>query len=272
MGPKTGAATDYRNYSPVQGQPIPGDRSLPDYNGVNVYGDESEYFNTKAQMTIHSKLFAGHRPQKTFVWHKLQANCLIIHGVTRTGYNENTLTDYKAYNFKASAGFYYKFSDNVTASMTGNFGKTNTIYTGTDRYNLQAVQIGQYKAEVTGKNFYVRAYTTQENAGSSSDMVVTADYINEAYAPTKTVWAPTYMAIIYSFLPGAVLQGLPDNQAYAFASQQPGILPIRTDSNPAQPAFNNALNTIKKTPIPKGGEFIDRTNLYAGKPCTIFLI
>ena len=25
-------------------------------------------------------------------------------GVTRTGYNENTLTDYKAYNFKASAG------------------------------------------------------------------------------------------------------------------------------------------------------------------------
>ncbi len=70
-----------------------------------------------------------------------------------------------------------KLSDNTTASLTGNFGKTNTIYTGTDRYNLQDVTIGQYKAEVTGKNFYVRAYTTQENAGNSSDMVVTADFI-----------------------------------------------------------------------------------------------
>ena len=76
--------------------------------------------------------------------------------VSRTGYNENTLTDYKAYNFKASAGLYYKLSDNTTASITGNFGKTSTIYTGTDRYSLQNVTIGQYKAEVAGKNFYVQ--------------------------------------------------------------------------------------------------------------------
>ncbi len=94
------------------------------------------------------------------------------------------LTNYKAYNFKASGGLYYKISDNTTASLTGNFGETNTVYTGTDRYNLQNVTIGQYKAEVTGKNFYVRAYTTQENAGNSYDMVVTGDYMNEAYAPT----------------------------------------------------------------------------------------
>ncbi len=114
-------------------------------------------------------------------------------GVTRTGYAENTLTNYKAYNFKASGGLYYKISDNTTASLTGNYGVTNTVYTGTDRYNLQNVTIGQYKAEVTGKNFYVRAYTTQENAGNSYDMVVVGDYMNEAYAPTATVWAPTYM-------------------------------------------------------------------------------
>ncbi|HCL84822.1 MAG TPA: TonB-dependent receptor, partial [Chitinophagaceae bacterium] len=33
-------ATDYRNYSPVKGTPISGNRSQPDYNGVNSYGDE----------------------------------------------------------------------------------------------------------------------------------------------------------------------------------------------------------------------------------------
>ena len=264
IGAKDWSATDYRNYSPAQGQPIPGDRSLPNYDGVNVYGDESEYFNTKAQMTNIVNSLPDTDPRKPFLA-QIAGQLPDNSGVARTGYNENTLTDYKAYNFKASAGFYYKFSDNVTASITGNFGKTNTIYTGTDRYNLQAVQIGQYKAEVTGKNFYVRAYTTQENAGSSSDMVVTADYINEAYAPTKTVWAPTYMATFIPFYAGAVLQGLPYNQAYSFASQQARDTADKNRFQPGTASFNNALNTIKKTPIPKGGEFIDKTNLYAGE-------
>ena len=37
-------ATDYRNYSPVKGTPISGNRSQPDYNGVNSYGDENDFF------------------------------------------------------------------------------------------------------------------------------------------------------------------------------------------------------------------------------------
>jgi outer membrane receptor protein involved in Fe transport len=259
---KDWTATNYSNFSPIQGQPIAGDRSLPNYNGVNVYGDESEYFNAKVQMTNYvNSLPPALQAQLLPLVATLPDNA----GVTRTGYNENTLTDYKAYNFKASAGFYYKFSDDVTASISGNFGMTNTIYTGTDRYNLQAVQIGQYKAEVTGKNFYVRAYTTQENAGSSSDMVVTADYINEAYAPTASVWAPAYMGkFIPSYVGAITVLGLPPNLAYLAASK---LARDSADMNRFQPGtanFNNALNTIKKTPIPNGGEFIDKTNLYAG--------
>src|SRR5450631_1145536 len=51
---KDWTATDYRNFSPVQGTPIPGNRSLPNYNGVNTYGDESEYFNVKDQYNAQS--------------------------------------------------------------------------------------------------------------------------------------------------------------------------------------------------------------------------
>jgi hypothetical protein len=189
-------------------------------------------------------------------------------GVTRTGYNENTLTDYKAYNFKASAGLYYKLTDQTTLSLTGNFGQTNTIYTGTDRYNLQAVQIGQYKAEIAGKNFYGRLYTTQENAGTSTDMVVTADYINEAYSPSggPTGWAAQY---INAFIP-VYAQDLATNPtdpsaAYLAAS---GFARATADKNrflPGTAAFNSALSTISKTPIPNGGEFVDKTDLYVGE-------
>src|ERR1700681_2356356 len=44
---KDWAGTDYRNFSPLQGNPIPGDRSLTDYNGINSYGDENAFFTVK---------------------------------------------------------------------------------------------------------------------------------------------------------------------------------------------------------------------------------
>jgi outer membrane receptor protein involved in Fe transport len=260
---KDWTATNYSNFSNYLGQPIAGNRTLPDYNGVNVYGDENAYFNVQQQLLTAAAAEPDpvKKAQLTALGNATPANS----GVSRTGYNENTLTDYKAYNFKASAGLYYKLSDNTTASLTGNFGETNTIYTGTDRYNLQNVRIGQYKAEVAGKNFYVRLYTTQENAGNSSDMVVTSDYINEAYAPTQSVWAPNYLnayAVAFGTLLG---QGVSPANAYIPASTSARAYADQNRYLPGTTAFNNALNTIKKTPIPYGGEFIDQTNLYVGE-------
>jgi outer membrane receptor protein involved in Fe transport len=258
---KDWAAASQSNYSPFQGQPIAGNRSLPDYNGVNVYGDEN-YFSLPGALRAIAQLVPD--PEKTeldSVAARTPANAL----VTRTGYNENTLTDYKAYNFKAAAGLYYKLSDNTTASLMGNFGLTNTIYTGTDRYNLQNVQIGQYKAEVSGQHFYVRAYTTQENAGSSTDMVVTADYINEAYSPTATVWAPTYAVTYAKAFLEAEAGGATPAQAYGPASMAARAVADQNRLQPGTAAFNDALNNIKKTPIPNGGEFIDQTDLYVGE-------
>ncbi len=266
---KDWTATNYSNYSPLQGSPITGDRSLPNYNGVNTYGDENEFFtitgglNSAAQQyldmqTHQDSLIAGGLQQ---IAKASPQNA----GVTRTGYAENTLTNYKAYNFKASGGLYYKISDNTTASLTGNFGETNTVYTGTDRYNLQNVTIGQYKAEVTGKNFYVRAYTTQENAGNSYDMVVVGDYMNEAYAPTATVWAPTYIGAYAQSFGAALLAGQNPSQAYVTASAFARTTADQNRYLPGTAAFNTAFNTIKQTPIPNGGKFEDQTNLYVGE-------
>jgi outer membrane receptor protein involved in Fe transport len=291
---KDWTATDYRNYSPLQGTPITGDRNLPNYNGVNTYGDESEYFNVKAQYTNISTGYAAQSAQAKAAGDAAAAagdNVLAAQyyaasrqaagaaqqtgqiagatpknsGVTRTGYAENTLTDYKAYNFKASAGLYYKLNDNTTASITGNFGSTNTIYTGTDRYSLNKVTIGQYKAEVAGKNFYVRAYTTQENAGDSYDMVATATLLNEAYSPTASVWAPTYLATYGPAFGAALLAGQSPDQAYATASAAARNTADVNRYKPGTSAFNNAVDSLKKLAIPYGGKFNDRTNLYVGE-------
>lgn len=260
---KDWTATNYSNYSPYQGTPIAGDRSLPDYNGVNVYGDESAFF------TVYNGLESAAAQYDAAGDHTTAAQLRGIasltpknSGVTRTGYNENSLTNYKAYNLKVSAGMYYKVSDNTTVSLTGNFGSTNTIYTGTDRYNLQNTRIGQYKAEVAGKNFYARAYTTQENAGNSYDMIATATLINESYSPTATVWAPTYIGTYAQAFGAALGAGQTPAQAYVTASAAARANADKNRYQPGSAAFNNSLDSLKKLAIPAGGKFNDQTNLY----------
>jgi outer membrane receptor protein involved in Fe transport len=259
-------ANDQRNFSPLQGQPIPGDRSLPNYNGINVYGDESPYFNVQDQLNAASaQAAAAGDPSLAAQLKGLAQATPANSGVTRTGYAENTLTDYKAYNFKASAGLFYKLTNNTTASLTGNFGSASTVYQGTDRYSLKDVRIGQYKAEVAGKHFYIRAYTTQENAGNSYDMVAAATLLNEAYAPTATVWAPNYLNAYALAFGTALGGGASPNAAYSAASASARAYADMNRLQPGTAAFNKSLDSIKNLPIPFGGKFNDQTNLYVGE-------
>ncbi|HLI92519.1 MAG TPA: TonB-dependent receptor, partial [Puia sp.] len=185
--------------------------------------------------------------------------------VTRTGYAESALTNYRADNFKVYGGLYYKVTPGSTLSLIGNWGTASTIYQGTDRYSLKDVRIGQYKLELTGQHYYVRAYTTQENAGNSYDMVAVATLMNEKYAPTATVWGPTYIgAYAQSF--GADLQaGQDPATAYANASAVARGAADQNRLQPGSPAFNQAFNTLKQQAIPYGGKFNDQTNLYVGE-------
>jgi outer membrane receptor protein involved in Fe transport len=258
-------ATDNRNYVPSTGQITSDGRSLPSYDGINVYGDESAYFNVQQQLNLASKqAAAGGNPLLAAQLAGLAAATPANSNVTRTGYAESTLTNYNAYNLKLAGGLYYKLAPTTTLSLTGNFGSASTVYQGTDRYSLKDVKIGQYKAEVAGKHFYVRAYTTQENAGSSYDMVAVATLLNEAYAPTAQVWAPTYINT-YAGAFGAALQGgASPTAAYATASAAARTAADANRFQPGTAAFNTAVDSLKKLAIPSGGKFNDQTDLYVG--------
>ncbi|HET6252431.1 MAG TPA: TonB-dependent receptor [Puia sp.] len=273
-------ASDYRNYVPVTGA-ITGDtRSLPNYDGINVYGDESAYFNVQKELQAISAQYAaaanaaamaGNAPlaaqyqveaQQTG---QLAAATPANSNVTRTGYTENTLTTYRADNFKVYGGLYYKVAPTATLSLIGNFGEASTIYQGTDRYSLKDVKIGQYKVELTGQHYYVRAYTTQENAGNSYDMVAVATLLNEAYAPTATVWAPNYLNAYAQAFGADLLAGQSPTTAYANASAVARGYADQGRLTPGTAAFNTAADSLKKLAIPMGGKFNDQTDLYVGE-------
>lgn len=264
-----------------------GRNSDPAYNGVNLYGDE--YISQIPDMLTLSNLILGGATQQYIAAYEAQSGGVppsqaqinsylssnpstqpfyvgVQNGiikkqyVTRTGYREADIIDPTTRNIKISAGLYYKITDKLTASVTGNFGTGNTVYTGSDRYALKNLKIGQYKVELKSKNWFLRGYTTQENAGDAYNATVNTELLNEAWKPSVNIanlagsWYPQYVANYV----GAVLGGMDDATAHNFARGQADVgRPL-----PGSTRFNQLFDSIAKLPIPQGGRFLDKSNLY----------
>ncbi len=260
-------------------------QSDPNYDGVNVFGDEaSTSMNSFAQAvvaqasaaaipTITQQIaaqcgctptqamvsgalanFLSTNPQTQPFYVGMQKGVFGSQFVSRTGYYEKDLVDYNSYDLKLTGGLYYKIKENVEASLLGYFGTGTTVYTGADRYALKNLKMGQYKAEVKGSNWFLRAYTTQENSGDSYTATTAALFINRAWKSDQA-WFGTYTGT-YA---GAILQGATTDQAQAIA---------RTAADqgrylPGSPEFNTAFKNATSTTINNGGaKFDDATDLY----------
>lgn len=253
----TGVGTD--------GKVIAGTRSTdPNYNGVNLYGDE-----TSVNITGSSSNFLGGAAQQIIALNPAAAPAvqaiLATEGskpflVSRTGYREIEMINNTTVNAKLSGGLYYKITPATEASFIVNYGTGNSVYTGSDRYSLKNLKIAQYKLEVRGSNWFIRSYTTRENSGDAYNATITTQLFNEAWKPSYNAanaagsWFPQYAGAYLQ----ARLQGAAPTAANLIARSNADIgRPV-----PGSDQFNNLLGQVTSVPIPKGGKFLDRTNLY----------
>lgn len=188
--------------------------------------------------------------------------------LSRTGYNENDLVDYNNYNIKLNGALHYKINNNIEASISANFGQGTTVYTGSDRYSIKNLRIGQYKAELKGKNWFLRAYTTQENSGDAFTATTAAVAINRSWksdADWFNQYITNYSAAYFGLAPGipsSVVGNVQSADAFARGIADAGrLMPGTTAFNQA---YNNAITTnISKGGINQGGaKFNDQTSLY----------
>ncbi|HTI11290.1 MAG TPA: TonB-dependent receptor [Puia sp.] len=219
--------------------PIGGTRtSDPNYNGVNVYGDETS-------VNLYPSVPVAYRPLLPIGTTSLY--------VSRTGYKEKDVIDPSTKDLRLTGGLYYKFTPHLMLSLTGNYGTGNTVYTGSDRYSLRNLKMGQYKLELRADRWFLRAYTTQENSGQAYNATVTTQLFNEAWSPSTT-WYNTYLTTLL----GARAQGADwttSNQAARAAADV-----NRPQAGSAQ--FKSIFDQVRAKPIPTGGLFVDRTNMY----------
>lgn len=185
----------------------------------------------------------------------LRNNVVPNESVTRTGYQEKDLVDYDTHSFKTLSSLHYKFNSTVEAIAQANWGSGTSVYTGSDRYSLRKFNLGQYKLELKGNDFFVRAYTTQERSGDAYNATLLGTYMNEYSNPSST-WFPEYTAAYAQ----ARLSGATDAQASVAARQ----FADRNRVQPGSAKFESLKSDITSRTIgPAGGaKFQDKTNMY----------
>ena len=240
-------ATDYRNTR--NGEMVSGDRNSDrNYNGVNVYGDAASANMKGVAQTLEGLgLIPG------------GASALIpSESISRTGYNEKDLMDYgvKSVKFGASLNYRPFGDDRLEVIWNSKVGTGTTQYLGGQKYSIKNFLMQQHKLEVRGKNFFVRGYTTSEDAGDSYNTLFAALNINRAWKDDST-WFGEYTG---AYLQGT-LGGLNSDQAHAVARQTAETGRFE----PGSAEFNAAFDRITTDPdLITGAKFRDQTKLYHG--------
>lgn len=222
------------------------------YNGLNVYGDEvSQNLKTVAgllEITINPTTGEPYLPAG--------ANALTPDvSISRTGYNEQDLTDYEAKSIKADWGLYYRpWENDFEIQYVGKAGTGTTLYQGLNRYNIENFFQEQHKLEIRNDNFFLRGYVVADKAGDSYDMVFTGVNINRAWKPDLN-WFAEYAGTYVL----ATLGGATNTEAHGAARAQ-------AESGrylPGTPEFEAAFNrSINDPDLRTGSKFQDASKYY----------
>jgi outer membrane receptor protein involved in Fe transport len=244
-------AGDNRNVTrsgPFLGTVVPGTRATdPNYDGMNIYGDE-----TTLDLNLVLNGIAGQAP---FLAPYISTLTGSANPVSRTGYSERQVTNPNSTNIRLGGSFNYKITNSLEAIFSGFFGAGNTVYTGSDRYSILDLKMGQYKLELKHKNWSVRAYTTQERAGQSYNATIATRLFNEAWKPSQQWYTEYGQAYL-----GGMLNGMSSINAHNMARSAADV--GRPAAGSAQ--FQRIYDSVRLRPISKGGGLlVDKTNLYA---------
>ncbi|HRH84409.1 MAG TPA: TonB-dependent receptor [Bacteroidia bacterium] len=265
------------NYSPTE-QSRNTSYNPGGYDAVNVYGDEdingTDYKN-----------FPGAFPG--------------LMSFNRKGYREEDLVDYNSNNTKAGLALHYMITPMVEVIASSNYGTGTTIYQGDNRYSLKNIKFLQNRVEVREKDkWFVRAYSTSEDAGQSYDAYFTAlllqrsaksdghwknDYenfwngnYNLSYIrklpgfPPPPGFGPAYVQWLQSVNP-FLLNNYYDSLVYYHQQAQAYASGVGNPQNqnlaffePGTARFDSAFNAItsRKSYSEGGSRFYDKSKLY----------
>ena len=161
-------------------------------NEVNRYGDLEVDVNLTeivTQLQYDESLTLDeqndYKSLNTYMWFYPIAQPGTI-TINAPGYMESELSDNRVESIKASMGLYYKFTDSLQLSYLPKWGQGSAVYQGSNRYAIKDITAFQHKLELTGHNFFLKGYSTYEDAGNSYDIVFTGINLSKLAAVDYT--------------------------------------------------------------------------------------
>lgn len=208
------------------------------YDAVNRYGDEYNSANDNSALSFS-------RPGLGISY--------------RTGYEESQIVDYNTHNLKLNAAVHYKVTPKVELILSSNFGNGTTVYQGDNRYSLKDIYFYQQRVEVRQEDkFFIRAYTTSEDAGNSFDAFVTALLLQNS-AKSDARWAQDYRNYYSGNYPN-LIRSFPN---YPQLSQYPSFVEFKDAINPflqemypdSLIKYHNATRGYSDQTVTTGGQY-----------------
>lgn len=242
---------DYRDQSgaTVEGNLASNRANNRTYDGINVYGDFLIDVGTIADIVIATDPTNG--PSVAAI------RSLLPNGAngafSPTGYRERDFVDNTTESLKLGGAFHYRLNDKIEAIAQMNWGQGSSVYTANDRFILDNFSIWTGKLELRGDNFYVRGYTTQENAGDTYAANTIASLINQQY----------YLTPYFQTYAGAISTGAiaPNNYEALHAAARAAADAVQPTVD--SPEFQNSLEAFKNLSIADGGaKFLDKSALW----------
>ena len=150
-------------------------RNDPNYNAVNIYGDD---------IAVPVSLGDGQQMM-----------------VSRSGIAERDIVDYQVNSFHAQAYLHYKISEDVSASYDFRYAQSDAIIRYENFYPFANFQTNYHKVELKGSNFFARSYFATGSPGDGYSALAAGAIIQEGLKPSS-LWAGDYGAALRGEVPG----------------------------------------------------------------------
>lgn len=161
--------------APFKDQLLAIDPGFPTYDAVSRFGDE-----------IAVPVFLG--PDSSIT-------------VNRTGIPEKDIVNYDSRTIKLGAGIYYQPEEDLKVSYDVRYFQGDGILRHTTVYPLRNIAHFMQKLEVKGKDFFIRAYHSQEDANDSYAILGTGAFIQEGLKSSVN-WSQDYGLALRGEIPG----------------------------------------------------------------------
>jgi outer membrane receptor protein involved in Fe transport len=128
----------------------------PAYDGVNGYGNES---SNKKTLTLRGKNYV----------------------VSRTGYYEREVADYKLQNVKGDVSLFFRPTEKAEISYTYRTALLNNTYQRSNRFRLEDYRLQQHIIQFKNALVQARAYVNSENTGHSYNLRSMAENMDVSF-------------------------------------------------------------------------------------------